>query len=147
MCISWNHYCLIYNDRQVCVVLLPYTEYKWTKEVCYEAVYAHCYEDLVEHMVPEYLVPPLVTAGYLAPEEVDNMISPCIAPRPRSMFMLSRLARTLREKTDYYFFFSILREETEHCTHQRLEKSLVDTCIGKLRIEIGYSELIVQWFI
>ncbi len=98
--------------------------------MCKEAVFKRCYVELVDHMLPEYLVPPLVEAGYLTPQEVDNVISPYIDPKRRSMFLLGRLKTSLRAKRDFYHFFNVLREETEHLTHQELERSLIKACTG-----------------
>ncbi len=105
-------------------------EYTWSKDVCHEAVFSRCFEELVAHMLPQHLVPPLVAAGYLTPQDMGNMVTPFIAPRDRSILLLSHLERSLQTATDYYHFFSVLRGEKEHYAHQRLERSLIKACRG-----------------
>ena len=103
-------------------------DYNWSAEVCSEAVFTRCYNELVKHMLPRLLVPDLVTQRYLTPEDADVVISPASTTSERSIHLLAKLKKSLRDERDYYQFFKILREETEHKGHQELEESIVEAC-------------------
>ena len=123
-----------------------YTECCWSVSVCEAAIQLH-YKDLTKYMKPNLLIPSLVEARYLTPEEASSVITQS-GPFEQSGRLLGLLQRNLKGPKEYHDFFRILREEEDHCSHRELAESLIETCEGRVVGGIsGYRQFSESTFI
>ena len=106
------------------VVLFYHVGTHWSDEICEKAV-RKCYHSLSKYMDSVYIVPLLVKAGHLSPEQVSQILS-CQTKTERALQLLALLHGS--GKTAYQGLFKALKEETEHEPHQELLQELERTC-------------------
>ena len=106
------------------IVLFYHVGTHWSSEICNKAV-RKCYHSLTKFMDPVYIIPLLVQAEHLSPEQVDRILS-CQTKTEQALQLLALLHRN--GGSAYQGLFKALKEETEHKPHQELLQQLERTC-------------------
>lgn len=91
-------------------------------------------------MEPSLIIPILVSAGYLRPEQVGQILS-LSTKTEHALLLLALLHRN--GKNAYHGLFKALREETEHGAHLDLLRQLESTCECKYFTNPVMSVIIV----